>query len=105
MLSRTPEFLNALREQIEKITPKTDDNDNTTYEITDADREYLREKMRALKAACAAYDKKAAKAALAELGQRAWSRPTKERLETIAEYLLHSKFKKIMSAVDEILVG
>jgi HPt (histidine-containing phosphotransfer) domain-containing protein len=103
MSSHTPVLLNSLREWIGKITPQEDAKDNEPNEATEEDREYLRENMLAFKAACTAYDKKAAKDVLVELGQRTWSRPIKERLDTIAEYLLHSKFKQITSAADEIL--
>jgi CheY-like chemotaxis protein len=102
MVSYTPVFLSALREVIERITPPEDGEGGVA---TDEDRAYLREKLLALKAACVAYDKKIARDALTELGQRTWFRPTKERLDIIAEHLLHSKFKSIMSAVDEILEG
>jgi hypothetical protein len=98
--SRTPAFLNALREVIERITPKEDGEDSGTG---DEDLAYLREKLLALKAACAAYDKKAAKDALAEIEHRAWPRPIKESLGIIAEHLLHSKFKNIASIVDEMI--
>jgi hypothetical protein len=102
MSSETPAFLDALRKLIEKITPKEDDESS---DITDEDRAYLREKLLALKAACVAYNKKAAKDTLAEIEQKAWPRPTKELLDTIAEQLLHSKFKGLASTVDEALLA
>jgi CheY-like chemotaxis protein len=98
--SQTPAFLDALREVIEKITPREDGEDGG---MTDADQAYLREKLGALKAACAAYNKKAARDAQAEIGQKAWPRQTQERLDVIAERLLHSKFKEIARLADEVL--
>jgi signal transduction histidine kinase len=100
MSSETPALLNALREIIERITPKEED---AVGESTNEDRSYLREKLLALKAACATYNKNAAKDVLSELEEKAWSRPTKELLDTLAEDLLHSKFKRIVSAVDKAL--
>jgi CheY-like chemotaxis protein len=97
MVSETPIFLKALQEVIKKITPREDDE---VKEATEENSAYLREKLLVLKAACAAYDKKAAKDTLAEIGQKAWPRPTRALLETIAEHLLHSKFKEIVSTVD-----
>jgi CheY-like chemotaxis protein len=101
IFSKTPGFLRALRKLIAKITPREDDE---AGEITDEDLAYLREKLLAVKTACAAYNKKAAKAALAEIEQKAWPSPTKELLETIAENLLHSRFKGVVSVVDEIII-
>jgi CheY-like chemotaxis protein len=101
MSSDTPAFLKALRVVMEKNTPKGKDDGD--HEVTDADRAYLREKLRVLQAACAVYDKKAARDVLSEIDQKAWPHPTKERLDAIATYLLHSKFKAIMSAVDDMM--
>jgi len=105
MSSQTPAFLNALRELIEEITPKEDNEASGTTEITDEDMAYLREKLLALKTACVSYDKKSAKDILAEIEQKAWPRPTKERLEAIAEHLLHSKFKAAISVVDDMIAA
>jgi HPt (histidine-containing phosphotransfer) domain-containing protein len=101
MSSETPKFLNALRAVIEKITPK-DEEDSEDYEITDEDRAYLREKLRTLQAACAEYNKNAAKDVLSEIEQKTWPRKTRKWLDAIAAQLLHSKFKAIINAVDEL---
>jgi CheY-like chemotaxis protein len=100
MASETPDFLHALREALEKFALREDDEDR---EITDEDRAYLREKLLALQAACAAYDKQSARDALDEIERKSWPRPTRKLLETIALHLLHSKFKAIVSLVDEML--
>ena len=101
MVSETPAFLDALREVIEKIKPQEDGADS---ESTDEDLAYLHETLLVLKAACMAYDKKAAKDALTGLEHKAWPQPTKELLETIAEHLLHSKFKEITNIVDKTVI-
>jgi HPt (histidine-containing phosphotransfer) domain-containing protein len=102
MASETPAFLHALREALEKIAPREDDEGG---EITDGDRAYLRERLLALQAACAAYDKKSARDALDALERKSWPRPTRKLLETIALHLLHSKFKAIVSLVDESVMA
>jgi hypothetical protein len=94
-------LLGSLRKLIEKITPKEDGEDSGT---TDEDLAYLHEKLLALKAACTAYDKKAAKDALAGIEHKAWPRPIKESLDTIAESLLHSKFKAAVSVADHMIM-
>jgi CheY-like chemotaxis protein/nitrogen-specific signal transduction histidine kinase len=102
MAAETPAFLDALRGVIERIRPADDDQSCGTAE---EDRAYLQEKLLALKAACVVYDKKAAKAALAAMEQKAWTEPTRRLLETISGQLLHSKFKMIASLVDESAGG
>jgi CheY-like chemotaxis protein len=100
MLVDTPAFLDALRAAIERIRPvEADGGDEETAE----DQAYLREKLSVIQTACAAYDKKAAKDALAALRQRTWSRRTRERLDAIAEYLLHSDFEEAVSLAEQTI--
>jgi hypothetical protein len=54
----------------------------------------LREKLSLVHAACATYDKKAAKDALTALRRKAWSRQTKAQIDAIAVHLLHSDFEE-----------
>jgi CheY-like chemotaxis protein/two-component sensor histidine kinase/HPt (histidine-containing phosphotransfer) domain-containing protein len=84
--AETPAFLDALRAVVKKITPQEEDE----YSETRDDQEYLREKLLALHAMCAAFDIGAAENALAALKQKTWSRQTKNALNTITEHLLHS---------------
>ena len=89
MISETPVFLESLRTLIKKIKSK---EDNINVENINYDNEYLLEKLTVIQKACADYDKKAAKTALAELQQKTWSRPVGQLLEAIAKHLLHSDF-------------
>jgi CheY-like chemotaxis protein len=91
----TPSFLDALRAAAEKLKPKEDEPDSG---ITEEDRAYLNTRLAAIQAACAEYDKKAAKDTLAELRRKTWPRPVKEKLNTIAEHLLHSEFEEAAGA-------
>ena len=100
MLDKTPVFLDALRAAIEKLTPEIDDAGS---ESEDKNRTYLRENLLAIQAACAVYDKKAAKDALAALQQKAWTRSTKEQLDAIAVNLLHSDFEEAAAVAGELL--
>jgi CheY-like chemotaxis protein len=99
--AETPAFLDALRAVIEKIRPKTEDEDSET---ADEDQAYLREKLSTIQAACATYDKKAAKDALSELTQKVWSRQTRKLLDTIAAHLLYSDFKEAADVAEERLL-
>jgi len=90
MTAETPAFLDSLRAVIQKIKPK-EAEDGETADVN-IDRPYLIEKLAVLQKACAEYNKKAAKAAVAELRQKTWPRPVNELLDAIAERLLHSEF-------------
>jgi HPt (histidine-containing phosphotransfer) domain-containing protein len=97
----TPLFLSELRGVIAKVKPRPEHD--AEYEETEASEEdtaYLREKLLALKAACAAYDKKTAKALLDELRQKTWPAKTKNMLDAIGLHLLHSAFKKAADAAE-----
>jgi CheY-like chemotaxis protein len=91
MTAETPAFLSVLRASSEKIRPQEEGGDD---EAEDGDLAYLHEQLRVIHAACAAFDKKAVKDALAELRQKTWSRQTNEQLEAIAGHLLHRDFEE-----------
>jgi len=99
--AETPVLLEGLRAVIEKITP-TDEGSET---VVEEDRAYLREKLLAMQAACATYDSKVVKDAMAELRQKAWSRQTREQLDIIAEHLLHSEFEEVAGFVERLCPG
>jgi PAS domain S-box-containing protein len=95
MARETPTFLSSLRSVIAKIKPKEAVVNNET---TPVDKAYLKEQLAAIQAACAVYNNKAAKDALAALRQRSWPPSVKELLETIASHLQHSDFEEAASA-------
>jgi CheY-like chemotaxis protein/two-component sensor histidine kinase len=90
MMAETPAFLEALHKVAEKNKPKEDGGG----EATEEDNAYLSHKLAGLQAACAAYDKKAAKEITTELRQKTWPHQVKDLLNTISEYLLHSDFEE-----------
>jgi CheY-like chemotaxis protein len=97
--AETPAFLSALKAHIAKIKPRPE----YAEEISAEEAAYLRGKLSAIQAACAAYDNNAAKAALDELRQKTWPSRTADRLEAVAGHLLHSAFKKAADAAGEAL--
>jgi len=100
----TPAFLTALRKVIEKINPNADGiSEEVSLNIKDKDRTYLREKMDIIQKACAGYDKKTAKDALAQLRQKTWPHMVTEMLEKIAEYLLHSEFTEASNLAEDCM--
>ncbi|MCL2174629.1 MAG: ATP-binding protein [Treponema sp.] len=97
ILLTLPEFIESLQTVIDKLHPEEDE----TSEETD-DKAYLFEKLREITAACEALDKKAAKASLADLKQKTWSRNIRDQLSAIAKSLLHSDFEETNSIVQKI---
>ena len=97
MSAKTPAFLDLLRALITELAPN---KEKTGGEAADDDLPFLLERLKALKEAGAAYDKKAARGMMADLKEKTWSRPTMEFLDAIAKYLLHSEFDEIVSSVD-----
>jgi len=100
MLSETYEFINELRNVIEKIKPEDDEN---KYVETDKDKEYLKEEMKIIKEACAELNKKSVKNTLNKLREKQWSSKTKDMLNSISEHLLHSDFDNAASIAEEYL--
>ena len=100
MLSETNNFIEELRKIIIKIKPK--DEEENLEDTRDA-LVHLRDQLKIIKEACAAFDKKTAKNVLAELREKTWSHKTKELINLIAEQLLHSDFDKTTALVDEYL--
>ena len=101
ILSELPSFLELLHGVIHKLEAKEAGHEKAEPEADDIP--YLKEKMLAIQAACTAYNKKAAKEALAELKQKTWTAAIKEHLSTIAEYLLHSEFDEAAKAIDDYI--
>jgi signal transduction histidine kinase/DNA-binding response OmpR family regulator len=101
ILSELPLFIDALSAVIEKLKPGEDGQDEKTA-VSDEEIRYLQEKLLAFQEACAALDKKNAKAVLAEIRQKNWPHSIREHLSAIAEYLLHSEFEEAAAAAGEI---
>ena len=96
----TPAFLSALRLLVEAGKPRRDTADDKTIDEENEDRVFLSENLDVLKAACVSFEKKAAKDALTRLQDKTWSGSTRELLDQVAEYLLHSEFDEIIRFID-----
>jgi len=92
MINETPAFLDSLRKVIEKI--KSNDIDKGSETMEAGEQPYLLEKLAVFQEACADFNKKAAKAIVAELRQKKWPRPINELLDAISGRLLHSEFSE-----------
>jgi len=104
ILSSLPGFMESLNQVIEKLkAPEDDDENEDEYKANDADNQaYLQEKLLAIQAACASFDKRTAKEALAALKQKQWTRATRDQLSAIAEHLLHSEFDEAAAITREV---
>ena len=97
MIAETPAFLAALRAFVDELSPA---DDKVITEGDEEDRPYLLEKLREIRSACEAFDKKTARRILQDLIARAWSQPVRELLDTVSEHLLHSDFDEVTALTD-----
>ena len=98
--TETGSFLSALRTYVDELAPQ---EEAATEENAEEDKQFLREKLLIIKAACDEYDEGAADEALAELRKASWSAETKKLLGKISELLLHSDFDEIADLIKELL--
>jgi len=97
MISETPAVLAALLSLVDEIkTPEADD----AVEMSNEDKEFLREKLNEIKTACEKFDVKAAKKALADLQQKTWPRTVNDICDEIYAALLCGQFKKVAAVVE-----
>jgi len=95
--------MESLNKVIEKLKAPDDDENSDEINANDADNQaYLQEKLLAIQAACASFDKRTAKEALSALKQKPWPRATRDQLSAIAEHLLHSEFDEAASIAREV---
>jgi len=98
--AETPAFIFALKALIAKFKPEKNDESSA---VSDDDEKYLREKLLTIKSFCGAFKKNEARSALDELKTKKWPKETAVLLDEISLNLLHSAFKKIITAVDDFL--
>ena len=94
--AETPAFLEALRDCVELLKPK---EEHSTEESTEEEKEYLKEKLLIINAACEEFNDDTAEEALKELKQKTWPKQTKELLDNISQKLLHSDYDEIVSDI------
>jgi PAS domain S-box-containing protein len=98
VLGELPSFLESLFDVIYKLEEKNE-QEKTAGSDEEVDYALLKEKLLAIQEACAAYEKKSAKAALTELQQKAWPAAVREWLSTISGFLLHSDFDEAANVI------
>jgi len=99
MSSETGTFINALESMIAEVRPGS----KNTMAITDDIMNNLREKLRIVQKACAAFDKDAIKYALNDLKPVKWPPEIQDLLDEISINVLHSAFKKITALTEHYL--
>jgi len=104
ILAELPIFLETLYGVIKKFKQKENVGGEEKTIDMDIERPYLLEKLLAIKTSCESMDKKAAKAVLAELREKAWPYPVKEQLGAIAELILHSDFNEAAEAAENFKI-
>jgi signal transduction histidine kinase/CheY-like chemotaxis protein/HPt (histidine-containing phosphotransfer) domain-containing protein len=100
ILKDLPDFLVSLRNVIDKLKPLEETAEENPNNNAD-DFAFLQEKLTAIQTACVLFDKKSAKEILAEIKERTWSKPIKDKLSAISEHLLHSEFEEAAAVAVE----
>jgi CheY-like chemotaxis protein len=100
--AETPGFIAALRSIVEKFEVEVI-TDDTAPSHDDVD--FLREKLIEIKTACEKFNMKTAKAALADLKQRTWSRKVSGMLDEISANILRGDFKKVVAVAEKMVMG
>jgi signal transduction histidine kinase/DNA-binding NarL/FixJ family response regulator len=100
MSQETPAFIDALKSLIEKLDSMKDLSD---VRITGEDMAYMREKLLEVKTACAAMDKKSAKAAMDNLMHKKWPYRINDILDELSAHLLHSDFEKAAAIAENTM--
>jgi signal transduction histidine kinase/CheY-like chemotaxis protein/HPt (histidine-containing phosphotransfer) domain-containing protein len=101
IMGELPEFLERLYAVIQKYDQGEDENKEAAVNADDIT--HLKEKLLEIKAACALYNKKSAKDALAELKEKTWPQSVKEMINNITGFLIHSEFDEIAGAIEEYM--
>jgi signal transduction histidine kinase/DNA-binding response OmpR family regulator len=99
IIEELPVFLNSLYAAISEFEEK----ELKVKKDGPGDLLLLKEKLLKIKAACAAYNKKAAKDLLAELKKKAWSQFVEEHLGVLAGFLLHSEFDEAAKSIEDFV--
>jgi len=100
LLKKTPILLNNIRSLISKISLSEEKDEAGEFDV---DEELLINQMTIIKQACADFNKKAIKDAVAILKGKVWSQQTVNDLDAINASLLHSSFTKIAEIADKIV--
>ena len=98
ILADTTPLLEALRDIVKELTPKELD-----YPEEDDDPLYLQLTLADIVTACEEYHPGAADKLIEKLREKAWSKPTKIMLDTLAELLLASDFEEITETINKFL--
>lgn len=97
--AKTPDFLNRLKNYVNELSPEETEEEGEIEE----DLAYLHEKLEAIKASCEDYDETLADAAVEELQERKWAKPTSELISNISIFLLRSDFDEIIELIDDFI--
>ena len=99
IMEELPVFLNSLYLAINEF----EENELKVKKDGLGDLSLLKEKLLEIKAACAAYNKKAAKDLLAEIKKKAWSQFVEEHFGVLAGLLLHSEFDEAAKNIEDFV--
>ena len=99
MANDTPPFISALKSLAEKLKPAEEED----TELSEENNILLLEKLSVIKTACAKFDINTAKEVLEDLKKKELPKQIKKYLNEISMHLLHSAFKKAVSAAEDLI--
>jgi len=100
--AETPEFINSLRSFLDRIKrQKTDSEEEGSSEISQEDKDFLRNMLNNIKISCEKLVVRDAKKSLAELKQKTWPRRINEAVDEISLFLIRGEYAKAASAADD----
>ena len=102
--AETPAFLECLRALVSEITLLEEGIDKPCIDKEEEDKEFLLEKLQAIKAVCEDYGDLVIEEALSDLNTKIWSQQTNELLTFVSGQLLLSNFKEIANTIDKYMV-
>ncbi|MCL2196730.1 MAG: ATP-binding protein [Treponema sp.] len=99
--AETPGFMNMLKSLLGKLKKPETDSGGEAQELSQDEKDLLKNKINEIKAACAALNVKAAKTALTELKQKPWPNNISAVIDEISLYLIRGEVSKVESAADK----
>ncbi|MCL2456411.1 MAG: ATP-binding protein, partial [Defluviitaleaceae bacterium] len=98
LISKTaPRFLDALQTLVARHKPAQ----KIFAEISDDEKNFLREKLSELTTACRKFNKSAIRTTFAEINEKNWPQNISAALDEISKLILHSKFEKAAALAEK----
>ena len=99
---KTGEVVDSIKKIAEKIEVAIKKKE---AKVDSEDTDYLYKQLELVKAACIDYNEITAESIITNLKRKRWTHTTKESIDKISEYLLHSDFEEVVQKIEEIIAN